>query len=143
MVERLAGTLETHLHRDSGLSHYEYFTLAMLSEAPDRTLRMTALAAHTNATLARLSHVVPGSSSAASSVAIRARKTDEPRTRASPRRAGTTVVAAAPGHVETVLPTVVDPLSAEQVGELDRMMGRILERLDPAHVMVEPSTTDD
>ena len=30
----------------------------MLSEAPERTLRMTALAALTNATLPRLSHVV-------------------------------------------------------------------------------------
>ena len=58
VVELLPGTLETQLQRDSGLSHFEYFTLAMLSEAPDRTLRMTALAAHTNATLARLSHVV-------------------------------------------------------------------------------------
>ena len=30
----------------------------MLSEAPERTLRMTALARRTNATLPRLSHVV-------------------------------------------------------------------------------------
>ena len=58
VVELLPGTLESQLQRDSGLSHFEYFTLAMLSEAPDRTLRMTTLAAHTNATLARLSHVV-------------------------------------------------------------------------------------
>jgi hypothetical protein len=31
----------------------------MLSEAPDSTLRMTSLAQRTNATLPRLSHVVP------------------------------------------------------------------------------------
>ena len=58
VVELLPGALESQLQRDSGLSHFEYFTLAMLSEAPDRTLRMTTLAAHTNSTLARLSHVV-------------------------------------------------------------------------------------
>src|SRR6478609_8519180 len=58
VVELLPGTLESQLQHDSGLSHFEYFTLAMLSEAPDRTLRMTSLAAHANATLARLSHVV-------------------------------------------------------------------------------------
>ena len=32
----------------------------MLSEAPERTLRMTALAARTNATLPRLSRVISG-----------------------------------------------------------------------------------
>src|SRR3954447_26480108 len=58
VVELLPGALETQLQRDSKLSHFEYFTLAMVSEAPDRRLRMTALAARTNATLARLSHVV-------------------------------------------------------------------------------------
>ena len=42
----------------AGLTHFEYFVLAMLSEAPERTLRMTALAQRTNATLPRLSHVV-------------------------------------------------------------------------------------
>ena len=40
------------------LSHFDYQVLAMLSEAPERTLRMTALASLTNATLPRLSHVV-------------------------------------------------------------------------------------
>lgn len=41
-----------------GLTHFEYFVFAMLSEAPERTLRMTALGQRTDATLARLSHVV-------------------------------------------------------------------------------------
>src|SRR4029078_10550926 len=36
----------------------EYMVMAMLSEAPDQTLRMTALAVQTNSTLPRLSHVV-------------------------------------------------------------------------------------
>src|SRR3954447_15314684 len=58
VVELLPGALESQLQRDRGLSHFEYFTLAMLSEAPERTLRMSELAARTNASLARLSHVV-------------------------------------------------------------------------------------
>src|SRR3954469_23606399 len=58
VVELLPGALESQRQRDSGVSHFEYMVLAMLSEAPDRTLRMTALAAHTNSTLARLSHVI-------------------------------------------------------------------------------------
>lgn len=40
VVELLPGVLDTQLRQDSGLSHFEYFSLAMLSEAPDHTLRM-------------------------------------------------------------------------------------------------------
>ena len=58
VVELLPGVLDAQLRRDAGLTHFEYFVLAMLSEAPERTLRMTALAQRTNATLPRLSHVV-------------------------------------------------------------------------------------
>src|SRR6187399_1023543 len=58
VVELLPGVLDAQLRRDSGLRHFEYFVLAMLSEAPARTLRMTALAQRTNATLTRLSHSV-------------------------------------------------------------------------------------
>ena len=54
----LPGVLDAQLRRDAGLMHFEYFVLAMLSEAPKRTLRMSALAAQTNSTPARLSHVV-------------------------------------------------------------------------------------
>ena len=143
VVELLPGTLESQLQRDSSLSHFEYFTLAMLSEAPERTLRMTALAAHTNATLARLSHVV-------SRLEKRGLVRREPC--AEDRRATNAILtptgwraveAAAPGHAATVLTTVIDPLTATDVADLDRIMGRILEVLDPAHVMVEPATTDD
>ena len=143
VVELLPGTLESQLQRDSSLSHFEYFTLAMLSEAPERTLRMTALAAHTNATLARLSHVV---SRLEKRGLVRREPCAEDRraTNAILTPAGWRAVeAAAPGHAGTVLATVIDPLTATDVADLDRVMGRILEVLDPAHVMVEPTTTDD
>ena len=142
VVELLPGALESQLQRDSGLSHFEYFTLAMLSEAPDRTLRMTTLATHTNATLARLSHVV-------SRLEKRGLVRREPC--AEDRRATnavltpvgwTTVVAAAPGHVGTVRETVIDPLTAADVADLDRIMGRILDVLDPSHVMRGAAQTD-
>ena len=41
VVELLPGVLDSQLRRDAGLTHFEYFVLAMLSEAPERTLRMT------------------------------------------------------------------------------------------------------
>ncbi len=43
---------------DSGITSFEFTLLEALSEAPDRTLRLSALAARTNATLPRLSRVV-------------------------------------------------------------------------------------
>src|ERR671920_2642288 len=58
VLELLPGVLDSQLRRDADLSHFEYFVLAMLSEAPQHTLRMTELATRTNATLPRLSHVV-------------------------------------------------------------------------------------
>src|SRR5690348_7273123 len=58
IAELLPGVLDGQLRRDAGLSHFEYLVLAMLSQAPERTLRMSALAQRSNATLARLSHVV-------------------------------------------------------------------------------------
>jgi len=42
VVELLPGALDSQLQRDAGISHFEYMAMAMLSEAPDRTLRMTA-----------------------------------------------------------------------------------------------------
>lgn len=58
VVELLPGVLESQLRAAAGLTHFKYFVLAMLSEAPERPLRMTALAQRTNATLPRRSHVV-------------------------------------------------------------------------------------
>ena len=55
---RLPAALDTQLQRDQGLTHFEYYVLSGLSEAPDRRLKLSALAAFANASLSRLSHVV-------------------------------------------------------------------------------------
>jgi hypothetical protein len=57
VMELLPGVLDGQLRRDAQLTHFDYYVLAMLSESPERTLRMTAVAQRTGATLARLSHV--------------------------------------------------------------------------------------
>lgn len=131
VVELLPGVLDTQLRRDSDLSHFEYLVLAMLSEADDRVLRMTALAARTNATLARLSHVV-SRLEARGLVERSACPQDGRATNARLTDAGWAVVeAAAPGHVETVRATVVDALTRRQVHQLGEIAGAILTRLDP------------
>jgi len=141
VVELLPGALETQLRRDADLSHFEYFTLAMLSEAPEHTLRMTALASLTNSTLARLSHVV---SRLEKRDFVRRAPCPEDRraTNASLTPAGwEKVVATAPGHVATALQNVIDPLTAKDVADLDRIMGRILGALDPSNKMRATSQT--
>src|SRR3954471_1655690 len=58
ILVRLPWALECQLQRDAGLSFIEYYALAMLSETPDHTRRMSELAAVTDASLSRLSHLV-------------------------------------------------------------------------------------
>ena len=81
VVELLPNVLDSQLRRDADLSHFEYFVLAMLSEAPERTLRMTSLASRTSATLPRLSHVVRRLEDRGWCGASRARRTAGPPTR--------------------------------------------------------------
>ena len=131
VVEILPGVLDTQLQKDADLTHFEYFTMAMLSEAPNRTLRMTSLASATNSTLPRLSHVV--SRLEKRGFVDRAPCEEDRRaTNASLTDTGwLKVVATAPGHVETVRENVIEPLSAADVADLDRIMGRMLRTLDP------------
>ncbi|RFA10930.1 MarR family transcriptional regulator [Subtercola boreus] len=131
VVELLPGTLDSQLQRDAELTHFEYFTLAMLSEAPEHTLRMTALAAVTNSTLPRLSHVA---SRLEQRGYLRRSPCAEDRraTNASLTDAGfEKVVHTAPGHVGTVLANVIAPLDPADVQDLDRIMGKMLKKLDP------------
>jgi DNA-binding MarR family transcriptional regulator len=132
----LPGALDAQLDRDSDLNHFEYFTLAMLSEAPGRRLRMSALAARTNATLPRLSRVV--SRLEAAGLVERSPCPEDGRaTNATLTGAGwEKVVQAAPGHVRTARELVVDALEPEQVGQLAEIARRILTTLDPEQKMV-------
>lgn len=138
VVELLPGQLEQQLRRDSGLTHFEYYVMAMLSEAPEQRLRMTTLAARANATLSRLSHVV--SRLEARGLVERAPCAQDGRaTNAILTPAGRAVVVeAAPGHVENVRRLVIDALSQEQVAQLRDIAAAVLERLDPEGTMTAP-----
>lgn len=131
VVELLPGALDGQLRRDAGLTHFEYFVLAMLSEAEGRTLRMTALAQRTNATPARLSHVVRRLEERGL-VERRPSRGDRRSVNAHLTTAGwDAVVAAAPGHVAAVRHHVLDPLSRGEVEQLTRIGDALLTRLDP------------
>ncbi len=131
VAELLPGALDAQLRRDSGLTHFEYLVLAMLSEADDRTLRMTSLAQRTNATLPRLSHVVRRLEERGLVERFPCPE-DGRATNAHLTAAGwDAVVAAAPGHVDTVRHHVLDPLTREQLGQLKEIGDALLPRLDP------------
>ncbi|MFV0251875.1 MAG: MarR family winged helix-turn-helix transcriptional regulator [Beutenbergiaceae bacterium] len=58
MLARLPAALDAQMNQAAGLTFFEFTVLSMLAEAPDQTLRMSALAERTNGSLSRLSHVV-------------------------------------------------------------------------------------
>ena len=131
VVELLPGVLDSQLRAEAGLRHFEYYVLAMLSEAPEHILRMASLAQRTNATLPRLSHVVRRLEDRGL-VQRYPCPEDGRATNARLTPAGwDAVVAAAPGHVETVRRSVLDPLTPAQLEQLRTIGDALLQGLDP------------
>jgi DNA-binding MarR family transcriptional regulator len=131
MVIRLPAALDAQLVRDAGISHFEYQVLAGLSMSPERTRRMSDLAAFADGSLSRLSQVV-------SRLENRGwiRRTPDPTdgryTLASLTDDGwDKVVATAPGHVEEVRRLVFDPLTRAQHRQLRDIGHRIVRAIDP------------
>jgi DNA-binding MarR family transcriptional regulator len=131
VLELLPAALDLQLTRDEHLTHFDYFTLAMLSETPDRTLRTSALAARTNATLPRLSRVLTRLEEAGF-VARTPCPEDRRATNVTLTDAGwDKVVQAAPGHVEHVRSLVLDALTPAQIEQLGEISAALLTKLDP------------
>jgi len=129
-MAKLRWALECQLQRDAGLSFVEYHALAMLSENPGHTLRMSELAEVTNASLSRLSHLIKR-------LELRGLVRREPDpadgrfTNAILTQAGLRLlVASAPAHVAKVRELVIDTLSAAELRQLRRASERILERIE-------------
>lgn len=131
LLVRLPAALELQLERDAGLNQFEYFVLAMLSERPNRLLRMSQLAAITHASLSRLSHVVKRLETQGYMYRepdpVDGRYINAVLTPAGMEK----VVATAPGHVETVRELVIDALTPSQLRDFQKHLERILDRVDP------------
>ena len=134
MMLKLSPALDSELQRDSELTHFDYLCLAMLSESGDRTLRMSDLAQRANASLSRLSHVI--SKLEKRGLVARARSPHSRRvTLVTLTDDGWDVlVAAAPGHVETVRALVFDGLTREDVAALERVAGHIVDRIEASRL---------
>jgi DNA-binding MarR family transcriptional regulator len=128
---RLPAALDAQLRRDAGISHFEYQVLALLSEAPGRTQRMSALATLAEGSLPRLSQVVarleqrgwvrrtPDPADGRYTLAI---LTDHGQAK---------VTQAAPGHVQEVRRLVIDPLTKTQARQLREIGRRIIRAIEP------------
>lgn len=131
VMTRLMSALDAQLRRDAGMTFFEHSVLAVLSDAPDHTLRMSELAVLSEGSLSRLSQVV-------TRLEARGwvRRTPDPEdgryTLAILTDDGVDkVVATAPGHVEEVRRLVLDPLTKAQVRQLGVIGRRILTAIDP------------
>jgi DNA-binding MarR family transcriptional regulator len=117
-VEHLQSALDAQLQAEAGMPHAYYELLVRLSEAPERRLRMSALASAAGSSRSRLSHAVaqlerrgwvrrepcPGDRRGALAVL-----TDE---------GFAALEAAAPGHVQAVRALLVDRLTPAQLRQL-------------------------
>lgn len=131
VIAKLPPLLDSQLQRSAGLNFFEYTILAMLSEQADRALRMSRLAALTNASPSRLSHAARHLE--ARGLLVREGDLVDGRCiRAVLTDAGwQALVAAVPGHVATVRDLVIDALDPGRLASLRTANEQILLRVDP------------
>ena len=136
---RLPSELDAQLRRDAGISHFEYQVMAVLSEAPGRTMRISDLAMLSEGSLPRMSQVI--SRLEKRGWIDRAPDPQDGRyTRATLTEDGwTKVTETAPGHVEEVRRLVFDPLTKAQARQLRAIGRRIMRVIDPD----DPCLEDD
>lgn len=130
LLELLPRVLDQRMS-DVGLTAFEYTLLEALDEAEDGLLRLSALAARTNATLPRLSRVVTGMEK--KGLLVRAACTEDGRaTNAVLTPAGADRYREArPVFEGAVRDYVLADLDAADVNDLARLSLVILGRLDP------------
>lgn len=133
LMTKLPTALDNQLERDADLNYFEYIVMAVLSEQEDRTLRMSQLAALTNASLSRLSHVAKRLESRG--YVTREPDSDDGRyTKAILTEYGLSKVEqSAPGHVTAVRELVIDALTPQQLSQLHEAMKAINALVDPGN----------
>lgn len=128
-AELLPAALDAQLQRDASLTHYEFILLSTLQRSG--AVRLSTLAAATNATLPRTSKVVGRLEKRG--LVERTESTEDRRsillklTRQGRRQ----LVLATPDHFATVHRLVLDRLAPEQLEQLADALEPIVEALDP------------
>lgn len=133
----LPAALDAQLQRDAGISHAEYTVMSWLSMRPEKTARMSEIAALANLHLPHLSRIA---------TRLEGRGWMTRRTDPSDRRATLAsltesgwqkVVATAPGHAAEVQRLVFDNLTPEQVPQLRDIATSILAAARPGVCLPE------
>lgn len=136
----LLDALGHELEEQSQLSLHEYEVMVRLSESPGRTMRMSQLATDIAHSRSRLTHTI-ARMEAAGLVQRVACESDARGVNCVLTEAGwQALVAAAPGHVESVREHLVDVLSCDEMAALGAAMAKVRARLrgeeqaeDPVH----------
>ena len=117
--------IERQLQRDSRMPATYYEIMVSLSEAPDRTLRMSELAERNRFSRSRLSHAV-ARMEAAGWIERRECPSDKRGAFAVLTEDGFAALAdAAPGHVEQVRSLLFDVLTEEQINQLGEICATV------------------
>lgn len=134
-AELLPTALDAQLQADSGITHFEFMVLSALTRSAGKRMRLTDLAAATNATLPRMSKVAARLQ--ARGLIERAPAVDDRRAVALRlTTAGHRVlVRATPGHIELVRRLVIDRLTPEQLTALADALEPVVAALDPQRRM--------
>ena len=129
VTDRLHSRLASDLLADSGLSYADYQILVHLSEADDRRIRMSDLAAKVDWSKSRVSHQV-ARMEARGLVRREECSSDARGAFAALTDAGMEQIrAAAPGHVESVRRHFIDLLEQGDLEALTEVSRRVLEHL--------------
>ena len=131
LTTRLPAAMDTRLQRESGVTHFEYFVMALLTEEPGHRLQLSELAFKANASLSRLSHVVTKLERLgwAHRESVRGRRgahavlTDEGFRK---------VQSITPGYLDAVRTLVFDGLDDERTAELVELGEMLVAQLDVA-----------
>lgn len=134
MQQLLFDAIDAQLQRDAQMTHGYYEILVRLAEAPGRCLRMRDLAAASSSSRSRLSHAVARLEERGW-VRRRCHETDRRGQVAELTDHGfAALAAAAPGHVELVRAALLDPLTPEQVAQLETISRTVVDNLEAAKV---------
>jgi DNA-binding MarR family transcriptional regulator len=122
VLQLLPVALDRQLQEEAGVSHTYYMILAMLSEAPERQLRMSQLARVVSASQSRLTHAVNRLEERG--WVARCRTEDDKRGQLArlTDEGFDVLVQIAPGHASEVRRRIFDVMTAEQARELGRIL---------------------
>lgn len=125
----LLAALERQLQADCGLSFADYEVLVALSEAPDRTVRMSELAQTRQSTRSGMTRAVIRLEGLG--YVVRSPSADDGRgTNARLTPAGFALLSrSAPGHVQAVRDNLFSLLDAQELAALDRTSAVLIEHL--------------